>query len=130
MLCKISVFRKEPAVTIMPKRLMKFWAFLCCPIFSKTADVDALLANACQYKGVKYAGTDGSVLNTPCTAWLNVETRDKMANVSKRLVSKMLGFNGDESMDNFYMRKDGKVSRQTYKQIVATMIARQKTQGR
>lgn len=98
--------------------------------FSKTADVDALLSNTCQYKGVKYAGTDGSVLNTPRTAWLNVETRDKMANVSNRLVSKTLGFNGDESMDNFYMRKDGKVSRQTYKQIVATMIARQKTQGR
>lgn len=98
--------------------------------FSKTEDVDDLLANTCQYKGVKYAGTDGSVLNTPRTAWLNVETRDKMANVSNRLVSKTLGFNGDESMDNFYMRKDGKVSRQTYKQIVATMIARQKTQGR
>ena len=91
---------------------------------------EALLSNTCQYKGVKYAGTDGSVLNTPRTAWLNVETRDKMANVSNRLVSKTLGFNGDESMDNFYMRKDGKVSRQTYKQIVATMIARQKTQGR
>ena len=98
--------------------------------FSKTADADALLAKTCQYKGVKYAGTDGSLLSTPRTAWLNVETRDKMANVSNRLVSKTLGFNGDTSMDNFYMRKDGKVSRQTYKQIVAAMIARQKTQGR
>ena len=98
--------------------------------FSKTADADALLANTCQYKGVKYAGTDGSILNTPRTAWLNVETRDKMANVSNRLVSKTLGFNGDESMDNFYMRKDGKVSKQTYKQIVAAMIAQQKAQQR
>jgi len=89
-----------------------------------------LLANTCQYKGVKYAGTDGSILNTPRTAWLNVETRDKMANVSNRLVSKTLGFNGDESMDNFYMRKDGKVSKQTYKQIVAAMIAQQKAQQR
>ncbi|HBO58881.1 MAG TPA: hypothetical protein DD624_03100 [Alphaproteobacteria bacterium] len=98
--------------------------------FSKTADADALLANACQYKGVKYAGTDGSILNTPRTAWLNVETRDKMSKVHNRLVSKTLGFNGDESVDNFYMRKDGKVSKQTYKQIVATMVARQKYQGR
>lgn len=98
--------------------------------FSKKADVNALLANTCQYKGVKYAGTDGSILNTPRTAWLNVEVRDKMSEVHNRLVSKTLGFNGDESVDNFYMRKDGKVSKQTYKQIVATMVARQKYQGR
>ena len=98
--------------------------------FSKTADADALLANACQWKGVKYAGTDGALLNTPRTAWLNVEVRDKMSQVHNRLVSKTMGFNGDESVDNFYMRKDGVVSKQTYKQIIAAMVAAQQRQGR
>ena len=98
--------------------------------FSKTTDAGAVLAGACQWKGVKYAGTDGSLLNTPRTAWLNVDARDKMSRVHNRLVSKTMGFNGDNSMDNFYMRKDGVVSKQTYKQIVAAMVARQQTQGR
>lgn len=98
--------------------------------FSKTADAGAVLAGACQWKGVKYAGTDGALLNTRRTAWLNVEVRDKMSRVHNRLVSKTMGFNGDESVDNFYMRKDGVVSKQTYKQIVAAMIAGQQRQGR
>lgn len=98
--------------------------------FSKTADAGALLANVCQWKGVKYAGTDGALLNTRRTAWLNVEVRDKMSRVHNRLVSKTMGFNGDDSVDNFYMRKDGVVSKQTYKQIVAAMVAGQQRQGR
>ena len=79
---------------------------------------------------MKYAGTDGSLLNTPRTAWLNVETRDKMSRVHNRLVSKTSGFNGDDSADNFYMRKDGVVSKQTYKQIIAATVARRANQGR
>lgn len=98
--------------------------------FSHAADADAVLAGACQWKGVKYAGTDGSLLNTPRTAWLNVEVRDKMSRVHNRLVSKTLGFNGDDSADNFYMRKNGVVSKQTYKQIITAMVAGQKRQGR
>lgn len=98
--------------------------------FSKACDANAVLAGACRYKGVKYAGTDGSLLNTPRTAWLNVETRDKMSRVHNRLVSKTSGFNGDDSADNFYMCKDGVVSKQTYKQIIAATVARRANQGR
>lgn len=87
--------------------------------FTKTHNADKVLAAVCQWKGRAYAGTDGTLLKTPRTAWLSAENNAAMARASRMISRKTNGLKADKSADNFYALNGKTVSASTFKQTSA-----------
>ena len=87
--------------------------------FTKTRDAGKVLAAVCQWKGRAYAGTDGTLLKTPRTAWLSAEDNAAMARTSRTISFKTKGLKTDKSADNFYALNGKTVSASTFKQASA-----------
>ena len=82
--------------------------------FKKTVSVDDLITGVCTMNGEPYAGTDGSILQTTRTAYLNQNVYKIASNIAEQT-----GLHGkaDKSADSFYvLNADGTVSDKTYAQ--------------
>lgn len=86
--------------------------------FSKTQDADKVLTAVCCWKGQNYAGTDGRILQTPQTAYLDVKFYKQINNVNSALGMKTAYTQSDTSADRFYVMKDGRIADQTYGQML------------
>ncbi len=106
--------------------------------FSKTHDADKLLTAVCCWKGRNYAGTDGRILQTPQTAYLDVKFYKQISKINSELSEKTGNMKFDAGTDNFYVMKYGKISNQTYKQMqeknqsvkIAGLVSHQRAQQR
>ena len=86
--------------------------------FSKTQDADKVLTAVCCWKGQNYAGTDGRILQTPQTAYLDVKFYKQINSVNSVLGMKTAYARSDTSADRFYVMKDGRIADQTYGQML------------
>lgn len=85
--------------------------------FTQTMSADSLVKYVCTVDGKPYAGTDGAILKTPATAYMDEEVCK-----AAEIVGKSAGVRGnkDMSVDQFYvLKKDGSVSDKTLGEIKA-----------
>lgn len=84
--------------------------------FKKTMSADTLVKYVCTMAGKPYAGTDGSILKTPETAYLAPDIYEDAALVGR--VAEIRTGKKDTSMDALYvLNEDGSVSKKTYGQV-------------
>lgn len=86
--------------------------------FSKTQDADKVLTAVCSWKGQNYAGTDGRILQTPQTAYLDLTFYKRINCVNSMLEMKTAYAQSDTSANRFYVMKGGKIADQTYGQML------------
>ena len=86
--------------------------------FSKTLNADKVLTAVCCWKGQNYAGTDGRILQTPQTAYLDVKFYEQMTSINSTLTKKTANVRSDTSADGFYVMKNGNIADQTYRQMM------------
>lgn len=95
-------------VTSAPDALMK-------DCFKQTMSADSLLKYVCTVSGKPYAGTDGSILKTPQTAYLASDIYQYASEISNAVETRT--GRRDDSADGFYILNAGSsVSQKTYGQ--------------
>ncbi len=83
---------------------------------AKKFNADSLLQTVCLWDGCAYAGTDGALLKTPRTAYLDAAVFNRVKKAGDVLRGKTAGAVSDNSAENFFESKYGRVERRTYRQ--------------
>ncbi len=85
----------------------------------KKFNADSLLQTVCLWDGCAYAGTDGALLKTPRTAYLCEGVFKRVKEAGDVLRGKTAGAVSDNSAENFFVSKYGRVENKTYRQKAA-----------